>query len=128
MLTSWMSILPIDNENIFCLETGNCLSVEKVVQRCSNQGKKLDHVPDFKQNVINKKHSNQLFFGLQVSYAKINFIAFSLTIIIGFYLLACTIAPLVNLNTQTFRIIFTTVGGIPSILYFSAFQNDYKNK
>ena len=120
--------MPIDNEYIFCLETGNCLSVEKIVQRCSNLEKKLDYVPDFKQNEINKKHSNQQFFGLQVSYEKINFIAFSLTIIIGFYLLACTIAPLVNLNNQTFRIIFTTVGGIPSILYFSAFQTNYKRK
>jgi len=123
-----MSILRIDNEYIFCLETGNCLSVEKIVQRCSNLEKKLDYVPEVKQNDINKKHNNHQFFGLQVSYEKINFIAFSLTIIIGFYLLACTIAPLVNLNNQTFRIIFTTVGGIPSILYFSAFQTAYKNK
>jgi len=123
-----MSNLPIDNENIVCLETGKCLSIEEVVQSCSNLEKKLEHFPNFKQNDFIKKQRDQQFFGLQVSYEKINFITLSLMILIGFYLLACTIAPLVNLNNQTFRIIFTTVGGIPSILYYSTFQINYIRK
>ncbi len=123
-----MSNLQIGNEYILCLETGKCLSIEEVVKRYSNLEKKLEQFPNFKQNDFIKKHSNQKFFGLQVSYEKINFIALSLMILIGFYLLACTIAPLVNLNNQTFRIIFTTVGGIPSILYYSTFQTNYKRK
>lgn len=120
--------LPIDNENIVCLETGKCLSIEEVVKRYSNLEKKLKHVPNFKKNGFIEKQRKQQFFGLQVSYEKINFFALSLMIIIGFYLLACTIAPLVNLNNQTFKIIFTTVGGIPSILYFSTFQINYIRK
>ena len=119
--------LPIGTGYILCLETGKCLSIEEVVQRYSNLEKKLGQFPNFIQNDF-KKQRKQKFFGLQISYEKINFIALSLTIIIGFYLLACTIAPLVNLNNQTFRIIFTTVGGIPSILYYSTFQINYKRK
>jgi len=47
------------------------------------------------------------------------FIAIPLIIIIGLYLLACTIAPLVDLNTLTFRIIFTLAGGVPTLIFYS---------
>ena len=89
-----MSNLQIGNEYILCLETGKCLSIEEVVKRYSNLEKKLEQFPNFKQNHFIKKHSNQKFFGLQVSYEKINFIALSLMILIGFYLLACTYRPI----------------------------------
>ena len=56
----------------------------------------------------------------------VRFTAMSLIIIIGFYLLACTIAPLVNLNNQTIRVILTLVGGIPSILFYSKIQTNNK--
>ena len=46
------------------------------------------------------------------------FIAIPLIIIIGYYLIACTIAPLVDLNNQTFRIIFTLAGGVPTLFLF----------
>ena len=62
----------------------------------------------------------------QVSHAIVNFTAISLIIIIGFYLVACTLAPLVNLNNQTFRLIFTLAGGIPSILFYSKIQTNNK--
>ena len=63
---------------------------------------------------------------VQVSYANVKFIANSLIIITVFYLVACSIAPLVNLNNQTFRVIFTLVGGIPSILFDSKVQTSDK--
>lgn len=84
--------LQIGNEYLFCLETGKCSSLEDVVQRCANLENKLEHVPNFKQNDFFKKHRNQQFFGLQDNCEKINFMALSLIIIIGFYLLGCTIA------------------------------------
>ena len=54
---------------------------------------------------------------IQANTSIVNFTAISLIIIIGFYLVACTLAPLVNLNNQTFKLIFTFVGEIPSILF-----------
>ena len=63
---------------------------------------------------------------VQINNTTLNFIAISLIIIIGFYLVACSIAPLVNLNNQTFRVIFTIVGGIPSILFYSKSQTNDK--
>ena len=63
---------------------------------------------------------------IQANTSIVNFTAISLIIIIGFYLLACTIAPLVNLNNQTIRVILTLVGGIPSILFYSKTQTNDK--
>jgi len=58
----------------------------------------------------------------RISDMTVNLASISLIIIIGFYLAACTIAPIVNLNNQAFRMIFTIVGGIPSILFYSKIQ------
>jgi hypothetical protein len=58
----------------------------------------------------------------QATDAIITFIAIPLILIIGLYLLACTIAPVVNLNNQTFKIIFTLAGGIPTLLFYSKSQ------
>ena len=63
---------------------------------------------------------------IQVNTSIVNFTAISLIIIIGFYLLACAIGPLVNLNNQTIRVILTLVGGIPSILFYSKTQTKDK--
>ena len=63
---------------------------------------------------------------IQANTSIVNFTAISLIIIIGLYLVACTIAPLVSLNNQTFRVIFTLVGGIPSILFYSKTQTKDK--
>lgn len=49
----------------------------------------------------------------------INFVTTSLIIIIGFYLISCTLAPLVKLNNQIFNLTFTIIVGFPFIfLYF----------
>jgi len=45
-------------------------------------------------------------------------IAIPLIMIIAFYLLACSIAPIVNLNNQTFKIIFTMAGGVPTLFFY----------
>jgi len=58
----------------------------------------------------------------QVTDAIVIFIATPLILIIGLYLIACTIAPVANLNNQTFKIIFTLAGGIPSLLFYSKSQ------
>jgi len=50
------------------------------------------------------------------------FIAMPLIIIISLYLLACTIGPLVDLNNQTFKILFTLAGGVPTIISYSQIQ------
>ena len=63
---------------------------------------------------------------IQANTSIVNFTAISLIIIIGFYLLACAIGPLVNLNNQTIRVILTLVGGIPSILFYSKTQTKDK--
>jgi hypothetical protein len=44
-------------------------------------------------------------------------IAIPLIMFIVFYLLACSIAPLVDLNNQTFKIIFTLAAGVPTLLF-----------
>jgi hypothetical protein len=51
--------------------------------------------------------------------AIVTFIAIPLVMLIGYYLIACTIAPLVGLNNQTFKIIFTLAGGVPTLLFYS---------
>jgi len=55
----------------------------------------------------------------ETNYTIINFITTSLIIIIGFYLISCTLAPLANLNNQIFNLTFTIIVGFPFIfLYF----------
>ena len=54
----------------------------------------------------------------QVTNSIVTFIVIPLILIIGLYLLACAIAPLVDLNNLTFRIMFTLAGGIPSLLFY----------
>ena len=48
----------------------------------------------------------------------INIIAIPVIMFIGFYLLACSIAPIVDLNNQTFKIIFTLAAGVPTLLFY----------
>jgi uncharacterized RDD family membrane protein YckC len=52
----------------------------------------------------------------------VTFIATPLILIIALYLIACIIAPLVNLNNQTFRIIFTLAGGAPTLFFYQKNQ------
>ena len=52
----------------------------------------------------------------------VTFVAIPLIIIIGVYLLACTVAPIFELNNQTFKVIFTLAGGVPIILFYSKDQ------
>jgi hypothetical protein len=52
----------------------------------------------------------------------LTFVAVPLIIVIGFYLIACTVAPLAQLNNQTFKIIFTLAGGAPTLLFYSKGQ------
>jgi hypothetical protein len=54
----------------------------------------------------------------QVSEAIVTFIAIPLIMIIALYLLSCIIAPLAHLNNQTFRIIFTLAGGVPTLFFY----------
>ena len=52
----------------------------------------------------------------------VTFVTIPLIIIIGFYLIACTVAPFAQLNNQTFKIIFTLAAGAPTILFYSKSQ------
>lgn len=55
----------------------------------------------------------------ETKYTVINFAATSLIIIIGFYLISCTLAPIANLNNQIFNLTFTIIVGFPFVfLYF----------
>ena len=58
----------------------------------------------------------------EVSKAIEDFIAIPLIIIIGLYMVASAIVPFLQLDNQTFRIIFTLAGGIPTLIFF------FKNK
>jgi hypothetical protein len=58
----------------------------------------------------------------EVSKALEDFIAIPLIILIGLYMVASAIVPFLHLDDQTFRIIFTLSGGIPSLTFF------FKNK
>ena len=58
----------------------------------------------------------------QVSKTIEDFIAIPLIILIGLYMVASAIVPFLHLDDQTFRIIFTLSGGIPSLTFF------FKNK
>jgi hypothetical protein len=52
----------------------------------------------------------------------VTFIATPLIIIIALYLLACIVEPLIHLNNQTFKIIFTVAGGVPSLFIYQKNQ------
>jgi hypothetical protein len=54
----------------------------------------------------------------QLNNAIENFVAIPLIILIIIYMIACAIDPLLNINNQTFRILFTIIGGIPSLSLF----------
>ncbi|MDH5690173.1 MAG: hypothetical protein OEY81_01930 [Candidatus Bathyarchaeota archaeon] len=54
----------------------------------------------------------------QVSKAIEDFIVIPLIIIIGLYMMASAIVPFLHLDNQTFRIIFTLAGGIPTLAFF----------
>jgi hypothetical protein len=56
----------------------------------------------------------------------VTFFAIPLIIIIGLYLLSCTIGSLVDLNNQTFKIIFTLIGGFPTLIFY--FKKHTQNK
>jgi hypothetical protein len=58
----------------------------------------------------------------QVGEVIVTFIATPLIMIIALYLLSCIIAPLVHLNNQTFRIIFTLTGGAPTLFFYQKNQ------
>jgi hypothetical protein len=63
------------------------------------------------------------YMGDSVEEAKVGevivtFIATPLIMIIALYLLSCAIAPLIQLNNQTFRIMFTLAGGAPTIFFY----------
>jgi len=58
----------------------------------------------------------------QVSKTIEDFIAIPLIIIIVLYMVASAIVPFLNLDNQSFRIIFTLAGGIPTLTFF------FKNK
>ena len=56
----------------------------------------------------------------QAQFAEVILIVITIPIImiIAVYLLACSIAPIVNLDNQTFKIIFTLAGGVPTLLFY----------
>ena len=54
----------------------------------------------------------------QVNKAIENFIAIPIIILIGLYMTASAIDPILQLNNQTFRIIFTVTGGVPTLTFF----------
>ena len=57
--------------------------------------------------------------------AILSFFAIPCIMIIAFYLFACSIAPIVNLNNQTFKVIVTLTGGMPTLFFY--FRNQSKN-
>lgn len=58
----------------------------------------------------------------EINEVIMTFVAIPLIIIIGLYLIACTVAPIAQLDNQTFKIIFTLAGGIPTLLFYSKSQ------
>jgi hypothetical protein len=47
-----------------------------------------------------------------------NFVAIPLIILIGIFMIATSVAPFLNLNSLTFKVVFTTSAGIPSLALF----------
>jgi hypothetical protein len=63
----------------------------------------------------------------QINSAIENFVAIPLIIIIGLYMAASAIDPILQLNNPTFRVTFTVAGGIPSLtLFFKKKIEDHK--
>jgi hypothetical protein len=62
----------------------------------------------------------------QLNKAIENCVAIPLIALIGLYLTASAIDPLLQLNNQTFRITFTITAGIPAITLF--FKKNLSNK
>jgi membrane associated rhomboid family serine protease len=58
----------------------------------------------------------------QVSEVIVTFFGIPLIILIALYLVACSIAPIAQLNNQTFRVIFTLAGGVPTLFFYSKDQ------
>jgi len=58
----------------------------------------------------------------QVGKVIVTFVAIPIIMIIALYLIACIIAPLVHLNNQAFRIIFTLAGGAPTLFFYQKNQ------
>ena len=56
----------------------------------------------------------------QAQFAEVILIVITIPIImiIAVYLLACSIAPIVNLDNQIFKIIFTLAGVVPTLLFY----------
>ena len=54
----------------------------------------------------------------QLNEAVENFVAIPLIILIGIYMIANSVAPFLNLNSLTFKIVFTISAGIPSLALF----------
>lgn len=55
---------------------------------------------------------------VQFSKAIEDLIAIPLIILIGLYMVASAIAPFLNLNNQTFSLIFTLATGVPALIFF----------
>jgi hypothetical protein len=62
----------------------------------------------------------------QLNEAIENCVVIPLITLIGLYLIASAIDPLLQLNNQTFRITFTIAGGIPSLTLF--FKKKIENR
>jgi hypothetical protein len=54
----------------------------------------------------------------QLNDAVENFVAIPLIILIGIYMIANSVAPFLNLNSLTFKVVFTISAGIPSLALF----------
>lgn len=54
----------------------------------------------------------------QLNEAVENFVAIPIIILIGIYMIANSVAPFLNLNSLTFKIVFTISAGIPSLALF----------
>ena len=133
LLYSWMAKLSNADESIFCLETRKWFGLEEIIQEFSHpKNESKESLSQKKSNkIVNRIRKSspimlESFPSFLINETFFNFIATSLIIIIALYLLACTIAPVVNLNSQMFRVIFTIVGGVPSILFYSKNQTDKK--
>ncbi|MCW4015558.1 MAG: hypothetical protein NWF06_04240 [Candidatus Bathyarchaeota archaeon] len=54
----------------------------------------------------------------QINEAIQDFVAIPLIILIGLYITASAIDPILHINNQTFKIIFTVTSGIPTLTLF----------
>ena len=64
----------------------------------------------------------------QLNKAFENFVAIPLIILIVIYMIASAIDPILNLNSQTFKVVFTISAGIPSLTLFIKKQLETKQK